>query len=213
MGASLSGIQPSAPRGWYPAPDSPGQLRYWDGATWTKDYLSRNAAPEAVTPTATSRKAGCFPTLLVWATAAIIVLGGVAWVSSWSPTEDQTTSTASLEREPAQAPQKSAAEIRDKSMTAQGYKVGQSGDVYFKAAEPGASACGSFRCLSYSVLSLNGCPAGIYMAASIENGDISVGKTNSITAGLQAEQVAIVRLEDYTNAGSKFRVTEVTCLG
>lgn len=28
----------NAPSGWHPAPDRPGQLRYWDGNLWTVHY-------------------------------------------------------------------------------------------------------------------------------------------------------------------------------
>lgn len=36
---------PTAPAGWHPDPQSPGILRYWDGATWTDHRAS--AAPQA----------------------------------------------------------------------------------------------------------------------------------------------------------------------
>lgn len=214
MGAALKRIQPTVPNGWYPAPDRPGQLRYWDGAVWTEDYMPHLVAPTPIvrTPLAAS-KLGCFPKLLVWATAVAIVVVVGALINSWSTPNDKAESTSSIEQEPAPIPEKSAADIRDEAMTAQGFHIGQTGDVYYKTLETGTYSCGSFRCLSYSVLSIDGCSAGIYVAASIEDGDVSVGKTNAITAGLQAEQVAIVRLDDYTNSGSSFRVTEVKCLG
>ena len=36
----------STPAGWYPDPENPGQLRYWDGARWTED---RTPVPSAQT--------------------------------------------------------------------------------------------------------------------------------------------------------------------
>lgn len=41
--------QPAVPAGWHPDPTVPGQLRYWDGATWTEHV---QAAPQATPPTA-----------------------------------------------------------------------------------------------------------------------------------------------------------------
>lgn len=38
------------PAGWYPAPDRPGQQRYFDGASWTEDYV-QPAGAAAVSPT------------------------------------------------------------------------------------------------------------------------------------------------------------------
>jgi hypothetical protein len=39
------------PAGWYPSPDSPGQLQYWDGAGWT-DFRAVAAAQAAPQPVA-----------------------------------------------------------------------------------------------------------------------------------------------------------------
>jgi hypothetical protein len=38
---------PPTPAGWFPDPEQPGTLRYWDGATWTEH---RSPAPEAAAP-------------------------------------------------------------------------------------------------------------------------------------------------------------------
>ena len=35
------------PAGWYPAMDSPGHLRYWDGTTWTDQYHHEEQATSA----------------------------------------------------------------------------------------------------------------------------------------------------------------------
>jgi hypothetical protein len=40
-----SGLPPRPPAGWYPDPQVPAQLRYWDGATW-----SAHTAPSAAPP-------------------------------------------------------------------------------------------------------------------------------------------------------------------
>src|SRR5512132_2078248 len=40
---------PPTPAGWYPDPEQAGQLRYWDGGTWTEH---RSPAQEPAAPTA-----------------------------------------------------------------------------------------------------------------------------------------------------------------
>jgi hypothetical protein len=40
---------PPTPAGWYPDPEQAGQLRYWDGATWTEH---RSPAQEPAAPAA-----------------------------------------------------------------------------------------------------------------------------------------------------------------
>lgn len=47
------------PPGWHPAPDQPGQLRYWDGAGWTEHY----APAEPPAPTNQSQTPDGLPTL------------------------------------------------------------------------------------------------------------------------------------------------------
>jgi hypothetical protein len=37
----------TAPANWYPAPDKPGQLRWWDGAAWTENYAPDEAGAKA----------------------------------------------------------------------------------------------------------------------------------------------------------------------
>lgn len=49
----------NTPPGWHPAPDQPGQLRYWDGASWTEHYAP--ADPPA--PTNESQTPDGLPTL------------------------------------------------------------------------------------------------------------------------------------------------------
>ncbi|MEZ5245547.1 MAG: DUF2510 domain-containing protein [Acidimicrobiales bacterium] len=43
---------PSPPTGWYPDPEYPGQLRYWDGTGWTDQRRSAATPPPSPYPTA-----------------------------------------------------------------------------------------------------------------------------------------------------------------
>lgn len=42
----MSSTPPETPAGWYPDPNQPGQLRYWDGQTWT-EHTHRQDQPQA----------------------------------------------------------------------------------------------------------------------------------------------------------------------
>lgn len=76
--STLSGLsQPEpTPAGWHPAPDRPGQLRYWNGQTWTDHYAPgaqlevRPARPVVVSD---QRVSGSM-TLVAWV-VAILTLG------------------------------------------------------------------------------------------------------------------------------------------
>lgn len=57
--------EPSAPAGWYPDPQNPGQQRYWDGSAWS------SAVPAAPT-TSTNAVAGLVLAILSWVLCPII---------------------------------------------------------------------------------------------------------------------------------------------
>ena len=42
----MSGTE-NTPAGWFPAPDRPGNERYWDGAQWTDSYRPSGGVPPA----------------------------------------------------------------------------------------------------------------------------------------------------------------------
>jgi uncharacterized protein YbjQ (UPF0145 family) len=50
-------VSPEVAPGWYPDPQSPGQLRYWDGANWTEHTQAAGAAAEASAPPGGSERA------------------------------------------------------------------------------------------------------------------------------------------------------------
>ncbi len=40
----------NTPAGWYPAPDQPGNERYWDGSQWSDAYRPAGGAPPPAAP-------------------------------------------------------------------------------------------------------------------------------------------------------------------
>lgn len=88
------------------------------------------------------------------------------------------------------------------------------GDFYYQYADKSEYTCGYSSCLYVHVTTMapNGCPGGLYVAATIDSGSSSVGKANSITAALPQGKDAIVKLEDHSGAGEKMGLTDVHCL-
>lgn len=112
--------------------------------------------------------------------------------------------------------QESAAKVRAdneiKQMTTQGWE--SAGDqLYFYYLDHSQFTCGSWKCTYLDVVSMaaNGCPGGIYIAASIDRGNVSIGSTNEFTAGLPKGKVARVKLQDTSNRGEGFQLTEMNC--
>lgn len=209
--------KPMPKAGWYRAPDKSGDLRWWDGQQWvhSRGSLSPNL------PASKAGKNKGFKTTLV-ALVTLIVLIIVVQVGIHS--SDETADTKSASSVPASAstpaappapviPQKSAAEVEDDSMEAQGFRAAVSGELYVRALNTSDFTCGYSPCLYYEVVTIPGCPNGVYVAASVETADgVSVGMANDITAGLRPRQSALVNLEDYQGTGGRFRITDVNCM-
>jgi hypothetical protein len=98
-------------------------------------------------------------------------------------------------------------------MEAQGWTQ-FAGDFYYQYADKSEYTCGYSNCSYVHVTTMapNGCPGGLYVAATIDRGEASVGMTNSITAALPQGKDAIVKLEDRTGAGDKIGLTDLHCL-
>ena len=73
--------------------------------------------------------------------------------------------------------------------------------------------CNRMRCLSFEVISKDGCPNNLYMKMSIEDDSgRNVGYTNDSTSGVLPRQIALLRLELYQDVQSASgRVTEIKC--
>lgn len=102
----------------------------------------------------------------------------------------------------------------DESMrsSGEGWEVVSSGDLYFRFARDDEFSCGYWDCVGVVVLSMSGCPGGVYVEAAIESNGVVVGQANAIIGSLQAEQVGAEVLEDLTNTGGTFRVATVQCM-
>jgi hypothetical protein len=110
---------------------------------------------------------------------------------------------------------KAAADIKAAEvdiMGTAGYSPGGTG-VYFKFAAPSDYTCGSFECVYVTIMTTDPCNAGVYVAASKMRGGTSIGFTNAITAGMPAFGSASVLLQDTSNSGVSFQLTDVHCMG
>ena len=57
LSAGASPAMTQTPAGWYPAPDRPGQFRYWDGQQWMTAYAPMSG-PDAAMPAPPAANAG-----------------------------------------------------------------------------------------------------------------------------------------------------------
>lgn len=82
------------PAGWYPAPDRPGQQRYWDGSQWSDQYAPAQFAPAGAVPVAPPKKGGAakvvIPLVACLALAAVAIIAVV--VVSASSDDDEADS-------------------------------------------------------------------------------------------------------------------------
>lgn len=125
---------------------------------------------------------------------------------------DQRIAAESLKEQESAAKARTDSEIRQ--MADQGWESAGN-QLYFHYLDHSQFSCGSWKCTYLDVVSMatNGCPAGIYLAASIDRGNVSIGSTNEFTAGVPKGKVARVKLEDTSNRGEGFQLTTMTCHG
>lgn len=217
---------PVAPPGWYPDEGDPTRKRWWTGTGWTSVTLPAYsvqqpsverpiqeppAQPSAhQAPAPRKRGLGCFG----WLTIIVLVFGAVSiggTVLAGLVNSNSAAPKPYAPEKPAE-PVKSASQVRDEQATADGWSVIESGSLYGKFLDEGDYTCGNYRCSYYAVHAVDGCPTSLYVEANIvnENG-VAVDMTNGVLGGLGPEQSGTVLLEDFQEAGSGFRITDVSC--
>jgi hypothetical protein len=192
----------------------------------TVNVVDMTMRPPALKPATTGR----VPVGLVLAAAVLVLAAGGLFI--WSAVDVSAASAAhshAAAREAARevARQNAATAIADAAeakaqaaalaqanehatMAANGFAPGSSG-VYYKGAKGGS--CEMYLNCSYlEVAVTTPCPSGIYIAASLLSGNISIGTTNSITAGLPANGKALVRL-NFSEQPDSVTITDAHCLG
>ena len=68
------GRKMNAPAGWYPHPENPGMLRWWDGTQWTDQTKPQVLAPPLAPP---KRKKGLAVAAAVLAVVGLVFLSGI----------------------------------------------------------------------------------------------------------------------------------------
>lgn len=117
------------PAGWFPAPDRPGQQRYWDGSQWTEHYAPQAPqAPQgaqALQPQ--PKKGGAMKVLipvfacLALALVAVVVVVAVSGGDDEETTSDGPRSTEAGDAAPAEGDEEPAAAGEDT------HEVGETG--------------------------------------------------------------------------------------
>lgn len=219
-----------SPSGWYENAD--GVLQWWDGEAWGPIAPSQQPPQipvETLQSFATStteafpaKKKGSGATLWIGAFVVVVIVTGIFAAmngpsSSETPVTDPQASESVAETEVPPEPTKSAEQILDTSVVAQGFTTVTSGDTYFRyltdAEMADGRSCGYSRCTWVVIYSHNGCSGGYYVKADILSGDVGVGWTNEISSGAPAGGTVVVQLDDHQGVGETFRVSEINCMG
>lgn len=162
-------------------------------------------------------------TALILASVAVLASAGTTVIAYNMPqgqfsafdvaeTSPSPAPTAKNDAE-APAPQhvKSNAEYRDEAMTADGWTVYESGNLYVQFADPSEFTCGYANCTYVYVAAIHGCPNSLYVEASLMSGDTVIGMTNDLLGVVKPEDTAAAHLEDYAGNADSYRLTKVTC--
>lgn len=228
---------PSAPSGWYESPED--GLRYWDGSHWLAPapenipaFPGSPLAPLYIQDEAQRRRR-----LWPWFVAAsvlVVVVGIFAGIGIYNQVLDsqERARVAAVQadrvedakrhaeiqrkREQADAELAAAAAATAARHTADMYDIGWSEfapGLYYSWVDSEESTCDLFECLYVIVLAEEGCPEGLYVEASVLAGDLSVGFSNGVTAGLPVQGQAQLRLDDPYGEGHSFRMTDIHCRG
>ncbi|MEP7765924.1 hypothetical protein [Sanguibacter sp. 25GB23B1] len=108
---------------------------------------------------------------------------------------------------------KAAADARDLDMAQAetgGWTVVESGTLYYRYAEDTEVDCGSWDCTGVFVYTFDGCDS-VYVEAAVESNGVVIGMANDLIGALLPGQSGGLFLEDFSDRGDTFRVTDVSC--
>lgn len=93
------------------------------------------------------------------------------------------------------------------------WSVIEPGNLYMRWAENDEFTCGNYDCAVLFFETATSCYGGVYVRASILDGDHVVGWTNGTTGGFDSDQTASLMLENYQRFEGDigFEVTDVRC--
>lgn len=92
------------------------------------------------------------------------------------------------------------------------FDVIESGSLYFRYLDDDEFSCGYWGCTGVQVYSVDGCPGGVYVEASVLENGVVVGRANLWTGALRADETGGGLLETtYQGSNVSFRLEEVTC--
>jgi hypothetical protein len=134
---------------------------------------------------------------------------GSTSVASAPATEEAQPEAAAPAPEPQQV--KTDAEYRDEAMTADGWDVYESGNLYVQFVDPADFTCGYANCTFVHVATIRGCPNSLYVEASLMSGDTVIGMTNDMLGVVGPEGTATAHLEDFAGNADGYRLTKVNC--
>lgn len=91
------------------------------------------------------------------------------------------------------------------------WEVLESGNLYYRYLKNSEFNCGYFDCFGVAVFSVNGCPGGVYIEASLLLDETVVGMTNERLGSLRPDEVG-TGIFDITNDYSNMhRIEKVSC--
>lgn len=136
--------------------------------------------------------------------------------SFWASVNAQNKAAAAAAEQQRQAFEssqaKNAQQDVDDQLAAQRWKA-YGNDLYYQWADNSEYTCGYNSCSYLHVMTMKetGCRGGIYVEASLESGQASIGRANAWTAALPKQKDAIVELEDNTGQADGFQLTTLNC--
>lgn len=231
-------IEPTLPVGWY---DSDDGRRYWDGTMWlaptdapaapgagTGDGLSRRALVRIVAASVFVAGIAIGGLALISQRAGARASAEEASSSAAAAADQRASASAAASRRAIAAAAAARAERQriqdqldaetaanaeqDAAMIASGpWQVVETGHVYFRFADDEEFTCGQWDCTVVVVVTKDGCPNGVYVEASVLQGETVVGLANGTIGALLAREVGTTMLEDISGSGDTFRVSKVKC--